>query len=122
MEKVQKVKQPKANWDSAAHTIFMDACVEEVRASNRGGTTLTDLGKANLVRKFNERSGRNYSSDQLKNRWDICRSDYSVWKTLTQKASGIGRDEYTKTIAATDEWWALEIKVCCCHVSYSNNE
>ncbi|XP_044985715.1 uncharacterized protein LOC123453023 [Hordeum vulgare subsp. vulgare] len=38
------------------------------------------------------------------------RSEYSVWKTLTQKASGIGRDEYMKTIAALDGWWALEIK------------
>lgn len=110
MEKEKKIKAPKAIWDSATHTIYMDACVEEARASNRGGTTLTDLGKVNLVRKFNEVSGINYSSDQVKNRWDICRAEYSVWKTLTQKASGIGRDEYMKTIAALDGWWALEIK------------
>ena len=59
MEKEKKTKPPKANWDSAAHTIFMDACVEEVRANNRGGTTLTDIGKANLVRKFNDTKGNN---------------------------------------------------------------
>ncbi|XP_037482085.1 uncharacterized protein LOC119360640, partial [Triticum dicoccoides] len=38
------------------------------------------------------------------------RSDYAIWKTLLQKASGIGIDPYTKAIAATDEWWALELK------------
>ena len=81
----------------------MDACVEEVRANHRSGTTLNDIGKANLLRKFNGRSGRNYTSDEMKNRWDICRSEYNVWKSLIQKSSGIGRDEFTKTIAALDE-------------------
>ncbi|XP_044958119.1 uncharacterized protein LOC123409223 [Hordeum vulgare subsp. vulgare] len=38
-------------------------------------------------------------------------SDYGVWKTLTQKASRIGKDEYTKTIVALNGWWVLEIKV-----------
>ncbi|XP_044431941.1 L10-interacting MYB domain-containing protein-like [Triticum aestivum] len=75
-----------------------------------GHTTLSDVGQVNLLTKFNERSGRNYSHQQLRNRWDACRSDYAIWKTLLQKASGIGRDPYTKTIAATDEWWALELK------------
>ena len=110
---MEKVKYPKAIWDSAAHSIYMDVCVEEVRANNRapGGTTLSDVGQVNLLTKFNERSGRNYSHQQLRNRWNACRSDYAIWKTLLQKASGIGRDPYTKTIAATDEWWALELKV-----------
>ncbi|XP_044354735.1 uncharacterized protein [Triticum aestivum] len=67
-------------------------------------------GQVNLLTKFNERSGRNYPHQQLRNRWDACRSDYAIWKTLLQKASRIGRDPYTKTIAATDEWCALELK------------
>ena len=110
---MEKVKYPKAIWDSAAHSIYMDVCVEEVRANNRAprGTTLSDVGQANLLTKFNERSGRGYSHLQLKNRWDACRGDYAIWKTLVQKASGIGRNPYTKTIAATNEWWALELKV-----------
>uniref|UniRef100_A0A8R7TC02 Myb/SANT-like domain-containing protein n=2 Tax=Triticum urartu TaxID=4572 RepID=A0A8R7TC02_TRIUA len=107
---MEKVKEPKANWDSAAHTIFMNACVEEVRANNRNGGYLSDIGQANLHKKFNERSGRNYSTRQIKNRWGVCRSEYNTWKTLIQQASGLGRDEHTHTIAATNEWWALEIK------------
>lgn len=108
---MEKVKEPKANWDSAAHMIYMTACVEEVRGNNRSGSFLSDIGQANLHKKFNERSGRNYSTRQIKNRWSVCRSDYNTWKTLIQQASGLGRDEHTKTIAATNEWWALEIKV-----------
>uniref|UniRef100_A0A8R7UNA5 Myb/SANT-like domain-containing protein n=2 Tax=Triticum urartu TaxID=4572 RepID=A0A8R7UNA5_TRIUA len=107
---MEKVKEPKANWDSAAHTVFMNACVEEVRANNRNGGYLSDIGQANLHKKFNERSGRNYSTRQIKNRWAVCRSEYNTWKTLIQQASGLGRAEHTHTIAATNEWWALEIK------------
>ena len=66
---MEKVKHPKAIWDSAAHSIYMDVCVEEVRANNRapGNTTLSDVGQVNLRTKFNERSGRNYSHQQLRN-------------------------------------------------------
>uniref|UniRef100_A0A453NGF3 Myb/SANT-like domain-containing protein n=1 Tax=Aegilops tauschii subsp. strangulata TaxID=200361 RepID=A0A453NGF3_AEGTS len=101
---------PKANWDNVAHTIFMNACVEEVRANNCNDGYLSDIGQANFHKKFNERSGRNYSTQQIKNRWGVCRSEYNTWKTLIQQASGLGRDEHTHTIATTNEWWALEIK------------
>lgn len=119
---MEKVKEPKANWDSVAHTIFMNACVEEVRANNRNGGYLSDIGQANLHKKFNERSGRNYSTRQIKNRWGVCRSEYNTWKTLIQQASGLGRDEHTHTIAATNEWWALEIKVLLLSCNFLNNE
>ena len=55
---MEKVKEPKANWDSDAHTIFMNACIVEVRANNRNDGYLLDIGQANLYKKFNERSGR----------------------------------------------------------------
>lgn len=51
---MEKVKHPKAIWDSAYHSIYMDVCVEEVRANNRapGNTSLSDVGQANLLTKF----------------------------------------------------------------------
>ena len=53
---MEKVKEPKANWDSAAHTIFMNACVEEVRANNRNGVIVM---KAKLpLFKIEPRVGR----------------------------------------------------------------
>nr|XP_020176366.1 L10-interacting MYB domain-containing protein-like [Aegilops tauschii subsp. strangulata] len=53
---------------------------------------------------------REYTKKQFKNKWDVLKKEYAVWKTLTQKASGIGFDPVTKTIAASDEWWANEIQ------------
>ena len=102
----------KAQWDNVGLRTFIDICVEEVNANNRGKEgTLTPLGYDNVVRKFFERTRREYTKKQFKNKWDVLKKEYAVWKTLTQKASGIGFDPVTKTIAASDEWWANEIHV-----------
>ncbi|KAE8818900.1 hypothetical protein D1007_03291 [Hordeum vulgare] len=69
----------KAHWDNIGLRTFIDICVEEVNANNRGKEgTLTPLGYDNV--------------------------------TLTQKTTCIGFDPITKTIAASDEWWANEIQ------------
>jgi hypothetical protein len=102
----------KAQWDNVGLRTYIDILVEEVNANNRGKEgTLSPLGYDNVVRKFFERTRREYTRKQFKNKWDVLKKDYAVWKTLTQKASGIGFDPVTKTIAASDEWWANEIQV-----------
>ncbi|XP_020157590.1 uncharacterized protein [Aegilops tauschii subsp. strangulata] len=101
----------KAQWDNVGLRTFIDICVEEVNANNRGKEgTLSPLGYENVVRKFFERTRREYTKKQFKKKWDVLKKEYAIWKTLTQKASGIGFDPVTKTIAASDEWWANEIQ------------
>ena len=108
---MDKGKSGKANWDPVAHKIFLDICVEEVNANNRSDGHLSPIGYENMIRKCNERTNRNYVRKQFKNRWDLLKKEYNCWKTLNQKASGIGIDPVTRSIAATDEWWANEIHV-----------
>ena len=108
---MDKEKSAKAIWDNVSHTVYLDVCIEEVRANNRPGSFLNPLGYANLERKFNDRTKRGYSCKQLKNRWDALKKEYSTWKSFVQRASGLGRDPFTKTIDASDEWWEIEIKV-----------
>jgi hypothetical protein len=112
MDIMPKNWKPNAQWDLSAARIFNEICVEQVLANNRPQGCLNKKGYANLVAKFNERTGRNYTHLQMKNRWDALKSDFSTWKTLLLNASGLGRDPRTGSIAASDEWWEEKIEVC----------
>jgi hypothetical protein len=106
-----KTRKPNAQWDANAAKIFNEICVEQVLANNRPQGYLNNKGYANLISQFNERTGRNYTRVQMKNRWDALKADFTTWKTLLLSASGLGRDPKTGTIAASDDWWEEKIDV-----------
>jgi hypothetical protein len=89
MEDMLKITKPNAQWNPIAAKIFNDICVEQVLANNRPQSCLNIKGYANLVTKFNEQTGRNYTRVQMKNRWDALESEFTTWKTLLLSASGL---------------------------------
>ena len=107
----EKKKKVVAKWDAIAHRAWIDIVLEEIAAHNRPQGLLNSVGYANLVYKFEERTGRSYDRIQMKNRWDTLKGEYGIWKTLKLHASGLGRDPKTGTIAASKEWWAEKIEV-----------
>ncbi|WVZ98007.1 hypothetical protein U9M48_043500 [Paspalum notatum var. saurae] len=110
MEQTSNKKKITAKWDVSANRTLIDIILEEISAQNRPQGVLNSKGYANLVRKFEERTGRPYTRSQHKNRWDTLKGDYAAWKTLKLSATGLGIDPKTGTIAATPQWWEEKIK------------
>jgi hypothetical protein len=111
MENMPKTRKPNAQWDANATKFFNEICVEQVLANNRPQGCLNNKGYANLISQFNERTGRNYTCVQMKNRRDALKANFTTWKTILLSASRLGRDPKTGTIAASDDWWEEKIDV-----------
>ncbi|PVH39027.1 hypothetical protein PAHAL_5G422700 [Panicum hallii] len=67
MDKSTKVQ---TKWDPFAIKMFNEICTEKVLAHNRPQWCLNSLGYANLIRKFQERTSRSYTQEQMKNTWN----------------------------------------------------
>ena len=87
MEKSGKVV---AKWDSFAAKIFNDICCK-VLAHNHPQQCLNNVGYANLVRKFYERTERPYTEGKMKNRWDVLKKKVYTMEDLELKSHRIGK-------------------------------
>ncbi|KAI8531270.1 hypothetical protein RHMOL_Rhmol11G0123400 [Rhododendron molle] len=100
----------KAIWDKDARECFILVCVEELGGANyKSGTQLTKVGWTNVVTKFNERMGKDWKKEQLKNQWGVLKKEWQLWQNLVLGESGLGRDPDTGPMTASDEWWELKL-------------
>lgn len=106
----QDINIEKARWDAETTELFLNLCVEEIRAGNRPNTHFSRVGWSNLVQKFNDKTGKNYDKVKLKNKWDNLKLMWKDWDTLVGKETGLGWDCEKKTIQASSEWWIRKIK------------
>ncbi|KAH7839963.1 hypothetical protein Vadar_010706 [Vaccinium darrowii] len=103
----------KAQWDQLSKEYFIHACVEELGGvAYKTGTVLTKVGWVNVVKKINERTGKQYDKVQLKNQWGVLKKDWQLWQNLVLSENGLGRDLDTSAIAASDDWWDLKLTFC----------
>jgi hypothetical protein len=107
----------KVVWDAYHTRVFCDICMDEVNANNRDGGCLSRKGYKNLGEKFTEKTGKQFTKKQFKNKWDALKKDYTGWMEL-QNATGLGWDPVTKTMDADDEWWKTHLVVSCMFITY----
>jgi hypothetical protein len=88
-----------------------DIFADEVLKGNRANTHLSKTGYKNVIQRFKDRTGLEYSRRQFKNKWDKLKGKYSIWKKLTNKQTGIGWDAGRKNIDMLESWWKLQSKV-----------
>ncbi|KAI0495679.1 hypothetical protein KFK09_021982 [Dendrobium nobile] len=100
-----------ASWDLDTTLTYCDICIREIELGNRPTTHFTKEGWKNLLKNFNERTGRTYDRNQLKNKWDQLKKDWKHWKDLLRGETGIGWNPIKKTVDASNDWWNEKLQV-----------
>ncbi|KAL0926402.1 hypothetical protein M5K25_002632 [Dendrobium thyrsiflorum] len=73
---------PSAIWERDVKIIFCDLCLKEIELGNRPTTHFNKECWMNLIKSFQEKTGREYDKTQLKNKWDQLKKDWKLWKEL----------------------------------------
>ena len=104
-------KQSKAYWDDITMNAFIKFYVIETLVGNKLNSHFSKLGWKNVIKAFNNLTGRNYQYRQLKNKWSSIKKDWQLWNTLIRKEIGLGWDPMRQTINASNEWWDKKLNV-----------
>ncbi|XP_012851418.1 PREDICTED: uncharacterized protein LOC105971117 [Erythranthe guttata] len=99
-----------ARWNEFMNIKFIELCEEEIGKGNRPNSHFNSSGWKNLVRRFNEVTGKNYVYKQLRNHWDSMQKDWILFKKLMHQEIGIGWNPLTNSTEASDEWWAQKLR------------
>ncbi|KAL6146121.1 hypothetical protein ACLB2K_056804 [Fragaria x ananassa] len=91
--------------------IFCDLCIKEVGKGQMPGTHFNIEGWASLVANFHAETGNNYDKSQLKNKWDLLKKEWKLWKDLIGKETGLGWNLTKNIVDASDEWWRNKIQI-----------
>lgn len=100
-----------AKWNDYSNRVFIQLCVDEIGKGNRPNSHFNSNGWNNLVRRFNEMTGRSLVYKQIQNHWDAMKKEWLLFKKLMHSETGIGWNPLKKSIDASEEWWSRKIKV-----------
>ncbi|XP_038687490.1 uncharacterized protein LOC119986869 [Tripterygium wilfordii] len=77
---------------------------------DRPGSHFTKEGWQKIVAGFFEKKGKRYDQPKFKNKWDILKKEYKLWKKLRLHDTGTGWENVRNTILADNDWWERRIK------------
>ncbi|KAK9006398.1 hypothetical protein V6N11_035439 [Hibiscus sabdariffa] len=63
------------------------------------------------MKNFEKETRKSYTQKQLKNRWDILKKEWKLWKKLKEKDTGLGWNPIKGIVDASEEWWESRLKV-----------
>ena len=115
------IESVKATWESQTTSIFVQLCVEQVRAGNKPHTHFNKIRWDRILKGFNEKIGKNYTRLQLKNKWDNLKKEWLLWESFRKGETGLGWDYAKGTISAPDSWWELRIQVFIYFFNFGSN-
>ncbi|KAI8022760.1 L10-interacting MYB domain-containing protein [Camellia lanceoleosa] len=104
----------KANWDWENTRIYLELVVKEIDTGNRPHMSINPNGYRSLAKTYEAATGLTHSMKQLKNRYNQLKAEWRAWSKLMDSRkgpTGIGFDQETRLINASDEWWATMEKL-----------
>ncbi|XP_057811273.1 L10-interacting MYB domain-containing protein-like [Salvia miltiorrhiza] len=99
-----------AKWNDYLNRIFIQLCVEEIGKGNRPNSHFNVNGWNNIVRKFNEITGKNLVYKQIRNHWDAMKKEWLSFKKLMHSETVIGWNPLKNSLDASEEWWSRKIR------------
>jgi hypothetical protein len=87
-----------SDWSDENIRIVCENFADEVQKGNRANTHLNKTRYKNVIKRFKESTGCDYTRLQFKNKWDRLKGDYAIWKKLSNHQTDIGWDKSKKNI------------------------
>ncbi|KAG8382555.1 hypothetical protein BUALT_Bualt05G0089500 [Buddleja alternifolia] len=103
-------KRSSARWDDFSSVKFIELCEDEIGKDNRPNSHFNINGWKNIVKRFNEMTGKNYDYKQLRIHWDVMKKDWILFKKLMNKERGVDWNAVKNSLDALDEWWESKLK------------
>lgn len=98
----------RVNWPPELTNFFVNALVDECHAGNRPNKTLNKIGKASVVQRMKDHTGRDWTWETCKHKWDELKKKWSCWKRLI-KSSDVKFHPRTGLIEMPQHWWDRQI-------------
>ena len=64
-----------------------------------------------ITTTFTSQCGKSGVKDLCRNKFEAMKKEYKAWNLLMNSETGLGWDDTTRKITATNEWWDRKIKV-----------
>ena len=108
----------KKKWSSHIEHLFIDLMVDEQQKGNMEHGVFKAKVWLSITKTLNEQTGKGFTPKQVKDKHNRLRQKQRKWGQLLRH-TGLGWDETTQTVTASDEVWANVIAVC--YIYYPNS-